>query len=112
MTIPVVGEGINFELKLGLIYLLPSFHGLSGEDPIKHMGKFHTICMSMKSANVIEEQIKMRDFGFPLKDAADDWYYHLPTRSIDTWNKLHKVFLKKYFPAKKANNLKKGYKQH
>ena len=47
VTIPAIGERVNFELKPGLIHLLPSFHGLSGEDPIKHLGKFHTVCMSM-----------------------------------------------------------------
>ncbi|KAE9622427.1 hypothetical protein GP644_24155, partial [Parasedimentitalea maritima] len=64
--------------------------------------------MSMKPANVTEEQIKMRAFGFTLKDAADDWYYHLPSGSIDSWDNLHKAFLEKYFPAKKANSLKKA----
>ena len=108
VAIPALGEGVNFELKPGLIHLLPSFHGLSGEDPIKHLGKFHTVCMSMKPANITEEQIKMRAFGFTLKDSADDWYYHLPSGSIDTWENLHKAFLEKYFPAKKANSLKKA----
>ena len=61
----------------------------------------------MKSANVTEEQIKMRAFRFSFKDAADDWHYHLPTGSIDTWTKLNKAFLEKYFPSNRANGLKK-----
>ncbi|KAI9087136.1 hypothetical protein K1719_030900 [Acacia pycnantha] len=31
----------NFELKSGLIHLLPKFHGLAGECPIKHLKEFH-----------------------------------------------------------------------
>ena len=57
--IPELDDGINFELKPGLIHLLPKFHGLGGEDPIKHLGQFHSVCMSMKPTNVTEEQIKM-----------------------------------------------------
>ena len=40
--------------------------------------------------------------------AADDWYYSLPTGSINTWADLHKAFLEKFFPAKKENTLKKA----
>ena len=108
VTIPALGDDNHFELKSGLIHELPKFHGLAGEDPIKHMGKFHNICISMKPANITEEQIKMRAFAFTLLDAADDWYYSLPTGSIDTWAKLHKAFLEKFFPAKKESNLKKA----
>ena len=108
VTIPALGQENHFELKSRLIHQLPKFHGLVGEDPIKHMGKFHNVCMSMKPANITESQIKMRAFAFILLDAADDWYYSLPTGSIDTWDKLHKAFLEKFFPAKKENTLKKA----
>ena len=46
---------VNFELKSGLIHLLPSFHGLPGEDPNKHLKEFHIVCSSMKPAAVTEE---------------------------------------------------------
>lgn len=84
------------------INLLPRFHGLSMEDPIMHLSEFHNICMCSKPSNVTEEEIKMRDLGFTLKDVARNWYYHLSSRTIDTWPKLHWVFLDKYFPSKKA----------
>ena len=32
----------------------------------------------------------------------------MPAGSIDTEDKLHKAFLEKFFPAKKANSLKKA----
>ena len=39
---------VAFELKSGFIRLLPTFHGLSGEDPNKHLKEFHVVCSSMK----------------------------------------------------------------
>ena len=38
----------SFELKSRLIHLLPTFHGLAGEDPHKHLKELHVVCMSMK----------------------------------------------------------------
>jgi hypothetical protein len=63
--------------------------------------------MCSKPSNVTEEQIKMRAFGFTLKDAARNWYYHLPAGTVNTWADLHKAFLKEYFPTKKVLALKK-----
>ncbi|RDX84962.1 hypothetical protein CR513_33924, partial [Mucuna pruriens] len=37
-----------YELKSGLIHLLPKFHGLVGEDPHKHLKEFHVVCSMMK----------------------------------------------------------------
>ena len=42
-----------FELKSGMIHLLPSFHGLLREDPNKHLKEFHVVCSSMKPSGTI-----------------------------------------------------------
>ncbi|GER32025.1 retropepsin-like protein [Striga asiatica] len=60
---PTVNDA-TFELKSGLIHLLPSFNGLSGEDPHMHLKEFHTVCSEMKPAGVTEEQIKLQAFPF------------------------------------------------
>ncbi|RDX64319.1 hypothetical protein CR513_57138, partial [Mucuna pruriens] len=39
----------TYELKFGLIHLLPKFHGLAGEDPHKHLKEFHVVCSTMRS---------------------------------------------------------------
>ena len=39
---------VAFELKSGMIHLLPTFHGFTGEDPNKHLKEFHVVCSSMK----------------------------------------------------------------
>ena len=46
-----------FELKSGLIHLLPSFHGFAGEDPHKHLKKFHVVCSSFRPQGVTEYYI-------------------------------------------------------
>ena len=49
----------SFELRSGLIHLLPTFRGLAGEDPHKHLKEFHVVCSSMKPQGISEEQIKL-----------------------------------------------------
>ncbi|XP_071939981.1 uncharacterized protein [Coffea arabica] len=107
ITFPTLAENTAFELKSGLIHLLPSFHGLSGEEPHKHVKKFEIVCSSMKPPGVTEEQIRLRAFPFSLKDAAKDWLYYFPAGSITTWAQLKKKFLEKFFPASRAVSLTK-----
>ncbi|XP_027184182.1 uncharacterized protein LOC113782489 [Coffea eugenioides] len=107
ITFPTLAENTAFELKSGLIHLLPSFHGLSGEEPHKQVKEFEVVCFSMKPLGVTEEQIRLRAFPFSLKDAAKDWLYYLPAVSITTWVQLKKKFLKKFFPASRAASLRK-----
>ena len=105
ITFPTLDATTTFELKYGLIHLLPTFHGLAGEDPHKHLKELHVVCTSMKPTGVTEDQVKLRAFPFSLKDSTKDWLYYLPSRSIITWNKMKRLFLEKYFPASRAANI-------
>ena len=69
---PTLDTTTTFELKSGLIHLLPTLHGLAGEDPHKHLKDLHVVCMSMKPMGVTEDQIKLRAFPFSLKELAKD----------------------------------------
>ena len=115
ITFPILDATTTFELKSGLIHLLPTFHGLTGEDPHKHLKELHVVCTSMKPTGVTEDQIKLRAFPFSLKDSAKDWLYYLPSRRIKTWNEMKRLFLEKYFSASRAANIRKeicGVRQH
>ena len=115
ITFPTLDATTTFELKSGLLHLLPTFHGLVGEDPYKHLKELHVVCTSMKPTGVIEDQIKLRAFPFSLKDSAKDWLYCLPSRSIKTWNEIKRLFLEKYFPTSRAANIQKeicGVRRH
>ena len=57
-------EWETFELKSGLIHLLPTFYGLNGEDPNKHRSEFHLVCGNMKPSGVSEEKVKLKAFPF------------------------------------------------
>ncbi|KAL0296189.1 UNVERIFIED_CONTAM: hypothetical protein Sradi_6671000 [Sesamum radiatum] len=90
---------VDFERKSGLIHLLPTFRGLAGEDPHKHIKEFHVVCSGMRPQGVTEEQVKLRAFPFSLGDKAKDWLYSLPSGTIVSWNELKIQFLENYFPA-------------
>ena len=47
ITFPTLDATTTFELKSGLIHLLPTFHGIVGEDPHKHLNELHVVCTSM-----------------------------------------------------------------
>ncbi|KAL0322161.1 UNVERIFIED_CONTAM: hypothetical protein Scaly_2512500 [Sesamum calycinum] len=98
---------VDFELKSGLIHLLPTFRGLAGEDPHKHIKEFHVVCSGMRPQGVTEEQVKLRAFPFSLGDKAKDWLYSLPSGTIVSWNELKKQFLENYFPASRTTNIRK-----
>ena len=57
-------EAQNFELKSGLIHLLPTFRGLENKDPHKFLKEFHVVCSGLKSHVINEDQIKLREFPF------------------------------------------------
>ncbi|PIN21584.1 hypothetical protein CDL12_05712 [Handroanthus impetiginosus] len=105
---------VPFELKSGLIHLLPTFRGLENEDPHKHLKELHVVCSSMKPQGVTDEQIKLRAFPFSLADKAKDWLFYLSPGSIRTWIDMVRLFLDKFFPASRATNIRKeicGVKQ-
>jgi len=105
---------VSFVLKIGLIHLLPRFHGLVGEDPHKHLKEFHIICATMTPQGVPEEHVKLKAFPFSLQDIAKDWLYYLPPSSITSWDNLKRLFFKKFFPASRAASIRKeicGIKQ-
>ncbi|XP_031127650.1 uncharacterized protein LOC116029749 [Ipomoea triloba] len=105
---------VGFELRSGLIQLLPTFCGLENEDPHKHLKEFHVVCSSFKPQRVTEDQIKLHAFPFSLADRAKDWLFYLPSGSINTWDEMVRLFLEKFFPASRAVSIRReicGIKQ-
>ncbi|TYI84990.1 hypothetical protein E1A91_D05G406500v1, partial [Gossypium mustelinum] len=101
-----IGE-TPFELKSGLIHLLPTFRGLKNENPHTHLREFHMVCSSMKPQGVTEDEIKLRAFPFSLVDTAKEWLFYLPPGSITTWDDLSRVFLDRFFPASRVAELRR-----
>ncbi|XP_050916838.1 uncharacterized protein LOC127132019 [Lathyrus oleraceus] len=108
LCIEYAADAVPFELKSGLIHLLPKFSGLAGEDPHKHLKEFQVVCSTpLKPEGITEDHIKLRAFPFSLQGAAKDWIYFLEPNSIANWNALKKVFLERYFPASRAASIRK-----
>ncbi|XP_027338093.1 uncharacterized protein LOC113852030 [Abrus precatorius] len=97
---------VPFELKSGLIHLLPKFNGSAGEDPHKHLKEFHIVCSTMRPQGVPEDHIKLKAFPFSLDGAAKDWLYYLQPGSVTCWIDMKRMFLQKFFPASRAATIR------
>ena len=97
----------SFELKSGLIHLLPKFSGLSGVDLNQHLKEFHVVVMGMKQSSVNEDKAKLKAFPFSLEGSAKEWLYYLSPGSVTTWEEMKKLFLERYFPSSKATLIRK-----
>ncbi|RDX69656.1 hypothetical protein CR513_51197, partial [Mucuna pruriens] len=62
---PQLDPAQTYELKFGLVHLLPKFHGLVGEDPHKHLKEFHVVCSTMRLQGIQEDYIKIKAFVLP-----------------------------------------------
>ncbi|KAB2600616.1 hypothetical protein D8674_041565 [Pyrus ussuriensis x Pyrus communis] len=60
------GKTDEFELKSSLLHHIPKYHGLSMEDPNKHLKEFEVVCASMTPINVDGNILKMKAFPFSL----------------------------------------------
>lgn len=88
--------------------MLPSFYGLSNEDPYKHLDEFLEICTTVRFPNFPDEALRLKLFPFSLKDKAKHWLNSLDSLIITTWDHLQKEFLKKYFPIGKINQIRRA----
>ncbi|KAB2629198.1 S ribonuclease [Pyrus ussuriensis x Pyrus communis] len=87
---PTAAEGTTevFELKSSLLHHIPKFHGLSMEDPNKHLKEFEA-------------------FPFSLMDKAKDWLYELAPGTVTSWESMKRAFLEKFFPTSRVILLRK-----
>ena len=47
---------VAFELKFGLIHLIPTFYGFAGENPNKHLKEFHVLCSSVRPTGSLKSK--------------------------------------------------------
>ncbi|CAN6677772.1 unnamed protein product [Malus baccata var. baccata] len=101
------GKMDEFELKSSLLHHIPKFHGLSVEDPNKHLKEFEVVCSSMTPVNVDGSILKMKAFPFSLMDKAKDWLYELVPWTVTSWESMKRAFLEKFFPTSRVILLRK-----
>jgi hypothetical protein len=98
----------NFEMKPGVIQLLPKFHGLDSENPYLHLKEFDEVCATLQYNNVTDDIVRLKLFPFSLKEKAKSWLHSLRPNTIRTWQEMTREFLKKFFPTHKTNTLRKN----
>ncbi|CAN6566363.1 unnamed protein product [Malus baccata var. baccata] len=102
-----LGKMDEFELKSSLLHHIPKFHGMSMEDPNKHLKEFEVVCSSMTLVNVDGSIIKMKAFPFSLLKKAKDWLYELASETVTSWESMKRAFLEKFFPTSRVILLRK-----
>ncbi|CAN6554939.1 unnamed protein product [Malus baccata var. baccata] len=101
------GKTDEFELKSSLLHHIPKYHGLSMEDPNKHLKEFEVVCSSMTPVNVDGNILKMKAFPFSLMDKAKDWLYELTPGTVTSWESMKRAYLEKFFPTSRIILLRK-----
>ncbi|CAN6712666.1 unnamed protein product [Malus baccata var. baccata] len=101
------GKTEEFELKSSLLHHIPKYHGLSMEDPNKHLKEFEVVCSSMTPINVDGSILKMKAFPFSLMEKAKDWLYELAPGTATSWESMKRAFLEKFFPTSRVILLRK-----
>ena len=94
-------------VRLYLIPLLPTFHGMENENPYTHIREFKEVCTTFKEGVTDMDLLKMKAFPLTLKDKAKIWLNSLRPRTIRNWADLQAEFLKKFFSTTKTNSLKR-----
>ncbi|KAM1075112.1 hypothetical protein ACFX2B_019770 [Malus domestica] len=106
ITYPAVEEGSTFEIKQHMLNILPTFHGLSSDDPNMHIAEFLMGCKNILVRGFLAESIKLRLFPYTLKDQVRRWLLILSFGSISTWAQLSEKLLNKYYPASKTLDMR------
>ncbi|KAM2222571.1 hypothetical protein ACFXTI_016707 [Malus domestica] len=101
------GKTEEFELKSSLLHHIPKYHGLSMEDPNKHLKEFEVVCSSMTPINVDGSILKMKAFPFSLLEKAKDWLYELAPGTVTSWESMKRAFLEKFFPTSRVILIRK-----
>ena len=84
-------------IRLHIVPLLPTFHGMESENPYAHIKEFEDVCNTFQEGGASIDLMRLKLFPFTLKDKAKIWLNFLRPMSILTWTNLQVEFLKKFF---------------
>ncbi|XP_021818812.1 uncharacterized protein LOC110760797 [Prunus avium] len=97
----------NYELKNIHFNMMPSFHGLSSEDPLAHIRDIFNMVSNMAlTEGVTEEHLRMKVFPYTLKDKAKMWLNSLRPGLLTSWTEVQNKFLEKFFSTQKTDALR------
>nr|GFC19109.1 hypothetical protein [Tanacetum cinerariifolium] len=81
-------------------------HDLPGDDANKHLDKFLHVTQSIKVNGVTDDALHLYLFPHSLTHHATAWFDRLPRNSINTFEKMAKMYLGKYFPPSMVTKLR------
>jgi hypothetical protein len=87
--------------------MVPHYRGTPNEDSYPHIQDFFDLCKTQNTHGLNAEGIRLILFPFSLKDNAKLWLNSLAAGSIHNWEELATKFLKKFFPAQRARQLRR-----
>nr|GEX36870.1 reverse transcriptase domain-containing protein [Tanacetum cinerariifolium] len=106
---PIAIQATNFRLKNDMIQQVQNscqLHGLSGDDANKHLDKFLHVTHSIKVNGVTDDALRLYLFPHSLTHHATAWFDRLTRNSINTFEKMAKMFLGKYIPPSMVTKLR------
>ena len=71
-------------IRLHIVPLLPTFHGMESENPYAHIKEYEDVCNTFQEGGGSIDLMGLKIFPFTLKDKAKIWLNSLRPRSIQT----------------------------
>nr|GEW17401.1 hypothetical protein [Tanacetum cinerariifolium] len=102
-------QAMNFGLKNDMIQQVQNscqFYGLPGDDAYMHLDKFLHVTQSIKVNGVTDDALCLYLFPQSLTQHATAWFDRLLRNSINTFDQMAKIFLRKYFPPSMVTKLR------
>lgn len=89
---PIVNPNIQAQMKNISPSVLPHLYGKVHKDLESFLLKFYILC---RSCDYLSDSQRLKLFPVTLKDATLCWFMGLHGNTINSWEKMKKVFLSK-----------------
>jgi hypothetical protein len=90
---PILDISRNISMKNIPLSSLPTFRGMSTEDPDLFLFEFDILC---RSYNYSDDAQKLKLFPATMKDSSLRWFMSLGENTILSWDQMKDTFLRKY----------------
>ena len=90
---PIVDHATNAPMKSINLHHIPTFHGLTTEDPDAFLFEFDVLC---RGYDYTTDPQKLKLFPSTLKGTTLRWFMGLGGGTINNWEEMKNMFLKKY----------------
>ncbi|GKA06115.1 reverse transcriptase domain-containing protein, partial [Tanacetum coccineum] len=74
--------------------------------PVPDLRTMEELCQPMKVNGVSDDALRLHLFPYSLQDHAAEWFDRLPRTSINSFDQMVKIFLRKYFPPSMVTKLR------